>query len=80
MKSQVKMKLNSFVQNFNKFKGRFNKQYGGDKKKKRKSKADDLYDIVIDDDDDFCRTDYSYSFQLYHNHFIICIMIHLYTN
>lgn len=60
--------IESFVENFNKFKGRFNKQYGGDKpkrkrsrsksRKKSKSKADDLYDIDYDDLD--YREDYSY--------------------
>lgn len=66
-----KDEIESFVENFNKFKGRFNKQYGGDNPKRRKSKgstskrrknlnkADDLYDLD-NDDDDFYRTDYSY--------------------
>ena len=60
-----KDEIESFVENFNKFKGRFNKQYGGAPSKRKrsrkgkKSKADDLYELDYEDDD-FYRTDYSY--------------------
>ena len=67
-----KDEIESFVENFNKFKGRFNKQYGGAPKRKssrkgsrkssrkRKSKkADDLYDLDYDDDYHY-RDSYSY--------------------
>lgn len=70
-----KSEMNSFVTNFNKFKGRFNKQYGGSRKTKskrrkssrkgsrkssrRSSKRDDLYDLDASDDY-YYREEYSY--------------------